>query len=385
MQHTGQQPFASQLPGGMGIPQLPAYRTTTDNYPATTLEERSRTLHGEKVAPMLRCARDGDPDFPERVFRPRRFNGQNPDAWINKMELYLLGAGVPEHRKLLYALSCFEDECLDWYNYSLGPSAPRDWEGLKFMMRKHYNAVSQNEARARLAAVKHTHTIQEYLERFNKALARCWDMSEQEKTRAFIRGLRPEWRMAIAGNEPTHMVDAINKAVAMEEIWFEAGGSSRRKSKWDKSPRKTKSRRHWRSSSTSSSPRYYRYGRNSYRDRRREERKKREDSRPPTLRRDSSAGRGDKEEDHRREKRDYSSGSSRWRSGSERGGSSDYSSKERRGSSSRDTGRRHDRSGSRKREREEGSKGEQKKNDNRCYICGKVGHWSAECPEKRSN
>lgn len=139
-----------------------------------------------------------------------------------------MGAGVPGHKKLFWALAYFEDEFINWYSFLLGDRAPKEWEGLEFVMRKHFGAISETEARAQLAEVKHESSAQEYLGRFNRAVAKCWNISEQEKAKAFIRGLRPEWRMAIAGTEPTCMIEAINKAVAVEEIWNETRRSYKR-------------------------------------------------------------------------------------------------------------------------------------------------------------
>lgn len=77
-------------------------------------------------------------ELPDRVFRPPRFRRQNPEAWISKVELYMMGLGAPEHRKLFWALACFEDDYSNLCNYLPGSAAPGDWEGesLKYLMRK---------------------------------------------------------------------------------------------------------------------------------------------------------------------------------------------------------------------------------------------------------
>lgn len=166
----------------------------------------------------------------------------------------MIGAGVPEHRTLFWAPACFEDDYINRYNYSRGSAAPRDWEGFRLLVRKQFNAVSENEPRARLAEEKQTSTVQEYLERFNKAVARCIGMSEEERTKAFIRGLRAEWRMAIAGWEPSRMVEAINKAAAIEEVWNKANGGYSRPSRQSEDRRSHYKERQRRFPSSSESP-----------------------------------------------------------------------------------------------------------------------------------
>lgn len=59
-------------------------------------------------------------------------------------------------------------------------------------------------------------------------MAKCPEMSEEERTKAFSSGFRAEWRMAIAGWEPARMVDAINKPVSVEEVWNETSRSYRK-------------------------------------------------------------------------------------------------------------------------------------------------------------
>lgn len=51
----------------------------------------------DETVRMVRYAREIALDLPERVFRPLRLYGQNPEAWLTEVELYMMGVGVPEH------------------------------------------------------------------------------------------------------------------------------------------------------------------------------------------------------------------------------------------------------------------------------------------------
>lgn len=99
------------------------------------------------------------------------------------MELYIL-AGLPEHRKL-WALACFEDHYVKRYSYSLGAAAPKNWEGLKSWVRKHFNAISDNEARARSAGVKQAVSLQ-VLGEVQQAVVKCAETTtEEDRTKVF--------------------------------------------------------------------------------------------------------------------------------------------------------------------------------------------------------
>lgn len=74
---------------------------------------------------MVRHGREVEMEVLDRVFRPQHFNGQNLEARLWKMKLYMMAMGVPDHCKLFWMLACFEDDYLNWYNYSPGPAAPK--------------------------------------------------------------------------------------------------------------------------------------------------------------------------------------------------------------------------------------------------------------------
>lgn len=72
----------------------------------------------------------------------------------------MMRAGVLEQCKLFCAVACFEDDYINCYNYSPGSAALGDRESLKHPTRKHFNAISENEARARPAEIKQTGSVQ---------------------------------------------------------------------------------------------------------------------------------------------------------------------------------------------------------------------------------
>lgn len=100
-------------------------QTMSEQYPLPVKDERGRLIQDAYAAPMIRYAREVEPDMPDRVFRPKRFDGLNPEAWISRVELYMMGAGVRGRKKLFWALACLEDDLMNWYSFSLGDRAPK--------------------------------------------------------------------------------------------------------------------------------------------------------------------------------------------------------------------------------------------------------------------
>lgn len=149
--------------------------------------------------------------------RPRPFDGNNPVSWINHMELFMERAGVPESDKLSIALSYLDAEALDWYVQSLNQlTRPKTWEELKAKLKRHYLAVTDEEALEELKLVKQRSTVMVYLRAFNRAASLCATLPESLKTKLFIRGLLPEIQNWVYPQHPPDMDIAITEAVRAE-------------------------------------------------------------------------------------------------------------------------------------------------------------------------
>ena len=149
--------------------------------------------------------------------KPPLFDGRRPASWINHMEVYLMSAEVPEDRKLPVAVTYLDPKRLDWFTVAIPDNKkPRDWEGLKRLLKCHFGATSERDAREQLLRVKQTTTVQDYLWRFNEAVTDCPTLKEDEKMELFIDNLKAEIAEAVGAKSPHDLEDAIREAVRAE-------------------------------------------------------------------------------------------------------------------------------------------------------------------------
>lgn len=149
--------------------------------------------------------------------RPRPFDGSNPVSWINHTDLFMERPAVPEDDKLSVALSYPDTEALDWYVQSLNQQTrPKTWVELKQKIKRHYLAVTDEEALEELKQVRQKTAVMTYLRAFNKAASLSAALSEGLKTKLFIRGLLPEIQNWVYPQHPQDMDAAITEAVRAE-------------------------------------------------------------------------------------------------------------------------------------------------------------------------
>ena len=128
-----------------------------------------------------------------------------------------MSAEVPEDRKLPVAVTYLDPKRLDWFTVAIPDNKkPRDWEGLKRLLKCHFGATSERDAREQLLRVKQTTTVQDYLWRFNEAVTDCPTLKEDEKMELFIDNLKAEIAEAVEAKSPHDLEDAIREAVRAE-------------------------------------------------------------------------------------------------------------------------------------------------------------------------
>lgn len=147
--------------------------------------------------------------------RPKLFDGTRPSSWISHMEYYMDSAGVfGEVARLRVAVSFLDFERMDWFTVALGESQrPQSWTEMKEVILSHFNAISETEAVERARRVRQGGAVQEYLSRFNKAVAECPNLLEEEKTKMFVANLKPEISDLVDVRRPRNMKEPIAEAV----------------------------------------------------------------------------------------------------------------------------------------------------------------------------
>lgn len=95
-----------------------------------------------------------------------------------------------------------------------------DWASFQIAIKAQFQPTNvQSLSRKKLAGIKHTGNIRDYVIAFSEAVLQCEYMSEHDKLYNFIKGLQPWAANNLELHYPQTLVDAIKVADAMADYY----------------------------------------------------------------------------------------------------------------------------------------------------------------------
>jgi hypothetical protein len=144
-----------------------------------------------------------------------KFNGEDVDGWIYRVEQFFAVDDTPEQSKLRYAVIHLEDKALQWHQAHLRTRGATindlTWpEYKKDIVHRFGDSFAEN-AIEELISLKQTGTLKDYCDAFDSLLNKV-TLSEAYAISIFIHGLKTEIGAALRLFKPATLRDAYSLA-----------------------------------------------------------------------------------------------------------------------------------------------------------------------------
>ncbi|KAG1137250.1 hypothetical protein G6F37_013570 [Rhizopus arrhizus] len=153
---------------------------------------------------------------------PSTYNGERNAAvinlWIQEVERYLNFYDVPKTRWISYGVTLLRDRAQKWWNQlSQKNEESTTWEKFKVDLEYTFKpSYSEHAARDRLASVKQTRLVAEYVDEFQDILLDLPRVSDDEALDRFVRGLKDDVRIHVMTKDPRSLEEAMRFAIAYD-------------------------------------------------------------------------------------------------------------------------------------------------------------------------
>ncbi|EIE82979.1 hypothetical protein RO3G_07684 [Rhizopus delemar RA 99-880] len=145
-------------------------------------------------------------------------NAATINIWIQEVERYLQFYNVPSNQWIPYAVTLMRDRAQKWWNRLTEKNEQSTtWERFKLDIEYAFKpSYSQQAARDRLANVKQSSSVIEYVDAFQDILLDLPNISDDESLDRFVRGLKNNVRTHVLTKEPRTLEEASKFAIAFE-------------------------------------------------------------------------------------------------------------------------------------------------------------------------
>lgn len=120
------------------------------------------------------------------------FNGEDPEGWFYRVEIYLSINEYSEEEKLRIARLYFEGRALKWFKWYNDREPFQSWDEFKIATTEKYGITQAGPPCRQLMDLKQTRSVAEYREQIEMIAATVKDMSKNTLEIAFLRGLRDD-------------------------------------------------------------------------------------------------------------------------------------------------------------------------------------------------
>ena len=144
--------------------------------------------------------------------------GLTADAWLFALETYFVAAQLEEHEKVPHAVTSLKSQAAVWWRSRvkrLGAQCTFE-QFSKELLEAFQPDDPERIARAKLANIRQTGTIAEYVAAFNSCLFYVNDFSDKQQTFTFVEGLKSDVHREVDAHDPETLQDAIRWAYAAE-------------------------------------------------------------------------------------------------------------------------------------------------------------------------
>ncbi|KAD3336501.1 hypothetical protein E3N88_32020 [Mikania micrantha] len=152
-------------------------------------------------------------DFP-------KFNGQNVEGWLCRVEHFFVIDNTPEHLKVRYAIVHLEDIALLWHQSFVqsrgGSIEGMSWVEYKGFINARFAEVLGQDAMGALATLKQKGSLKDFCQQFDLALTKV-TICDEYAVSLFLRAVKPEIGYPLRLLRPKNLPEAYLLARIQDE------------------------------------------------------------------------------------------------------------------------------------------------------------------------
>ena len=138
------------------------------------------------------------------------FNGENPEGWIFRAELFFEMNQLTKMEKMMVAGVSFEDKALAWYRWVDARTPFTSWNGLKRQILGRFGSSQAGSLCERFLDIRQTGTVAEYRQDYELMSTSMTGLPDEVLESAFVKGLKLEIRAEVRVFKPIGLAGPIN-------------------------------------------------------------------------------------------------------------------------------------------------------------------------------
>ncbi|KAJ1413258.1 Retrotransposon gag domain [Sesbania bispinosa] len=145
------------------------------------------------------------------------FAGDDAYGWTNRLERYFHIKGVSERERMSAVMVAMEGRALSWYRWWESCNPNPSWEGFKTAMIRRFQPTMMQNPFELLLALKQTHSVEEFVEQFEKYAGALKGVEQEYLMSVFLNGLMKEIAAEVKLYEPNSLSKMMSKELMIEE------------------------------------------------------------------------------------------------------------------------------------------------------------------------
>ncbi|KAJ1420421.1 Retrotransposon gag domain [Sesbania bispinosa] len=116
------------------------------------------------------------------------FTGDDAYGWTNRLERYFHIKGVSERERMSAVMVAMEGRALSWYRWWESCNPNPSWEGFKTAVIRRFQPTMMQNPFELLLALKQTHSVEEFVEQFEKYAGALKGVEQEYLMSVFLNG-----------------------------------------------------------------------------------------------------------------------------------------------------------------------------------------------------
>ncbi|GKC25456.1 ankyrin repeat-containing protein, partial [Tanacetum coccineum] len=152
-------------------------------------------------------------DYRLRKLKMPLFNGDNVYDWVYQAKRFFDIQGLfTTGERLRAAMMCLEGSALSWSRWSANKEPFRTWEELKSRMLIRFQSSQAGSLHEQFFSISQNGTARDYVTTFENMAAQLPGLQEEVQEGIFIKGLKPDLRVAACTQKPVGVRQAMELA-----------------------------------------------------------------------------------------------------------------------------------------------------------------------------